>query len=74
MYFTEVCFLCTSKGKETSVKYIYDLANTTIAPIDTDPNAFALLIIDEERPSYDNIVGGKLSFIPILFFFFWTNL
>ena len=72
--FESVCFLCTSKGKETSVKYIYDLANTTIAPIDTDPNAFALLIIDEERPSYDNIVGGKLSFIPILFIFFGLNI
>lgn len=40
-------------------KHCYDLEELSVIESDVNPQGFQLLIIDEERPAYDNIVAGS---------------
>lgn len=62
--FHKIIILAVSTHRGLNYKHSYDLSSLTAQINENDPKEFSLLIIDEERPAYDNVVeGSRFDFI-----------
>lgn len=57
--FQKVLILAVSSHRSLSFKHSYDLSLLTVQSNENDSRGFSLLVIDEERPAYDNIIEGS---------------
>jgi len=57
--FEKIVILVTLSRGAKQFKHSYNMSALTCKPSETDPRGFSLMIIDEERPAYDNVVEGS---------------